>query len=139
MLPRHTTAGKLYQNCDANEVKFHLLIIPVSLRRNDVSSLVKAACHKLPCGTHIQFLDSDDEKETGAEGFTTETVLNDSIERAGSGAVHELPLEVATEGDDNGVLNDEGAVISKLKARKEERKRNVSRIVENMPTDACIP
>lgn len=90
------------------------------------------------CGTHIKFLDSDDEKETGAEAFTTETVLNDSVERAGSEAVHELPLEIATEGDDNGVLNDEYSVISILKARKKKRKRNVSRIVEKMPTDACM-
>lgn len=90
------------------------------------------------CGTHIHFLDSDDEKETGSEGFTTETALNDSKERAGSEAVHELPLEVATEGDDNGVLNDEDAVISILKACKKKRKRNVSRIVEKMPTDACM-
>lgn len=90
------------------------------------------------CGTHIQFLDSDDEKETGAEAFTTETVLNDSVERAGSKAVHELPLEIATEGEDNGVLNDEYSVISILKARKKKRKRNVSRIVEKMPTDACM-
>ena len=93
------------------------------------------------CGTHIRFLDSDDEKETGVEGFTTGTVLNDSIERAGSEAVHELSLEVATEGDDNGVLNDEYSVIRilhKPKARKKKRKRNVSRIVEKMPTDACM-
>lgn len=90
------------------------------------------------CGTHIKFLDSDDEKETGAEAFTTETVLNDSVERAGSEAVHEFPLEIATEGDDNGVLNDEYSVISILKARKKKRKRNVSRIVEKMPTDACM-
>lgn len=90
------------------------------------------------CGTHIRFLDRDDEKGSGAEGFTTETLLNDSTKRAGSEVVHELPLEVAAEGDDNRVLNDEDAVISIRKARKKKRKRNVSHIVEKMPTDACM-
>lgn len=90
------------------------------------------------CGTHIRFLDRDDEKESGAEGFTTETSLNDSTKGAGSEVVHELPLEVAAEGDDDGVLNDDYTVISILKARKKKRKRNVSHIVEKMPTNACM-